>query len=292
MSDWKSTTLTLGHSPDPDDAFMFYAMAENKIDLKGYRFRHILEDIQTLNERATRGELHITALSIHALAYVLDRYALLPSGASMGNGYGPVFITRDSHGLYEGADDLTKKNWLLGKRIAVPGRMTSAFLAAQLFLGQDFDYIVVPFDEIFETVHSGDAEVGLIIHEGQLTYEQEGFTGVLDLGEWWKRTRNLPLPLGGNVIRKDIPPAVRSEISDILRASIRYAFEHRASAVTHSMAHARGLDIPLADQFIGMYVNEFTIDYGDEGKAAVDGFLSEAAEQKLIPPISALEFVS
>jgi 1,4-dihydroxy-6-naphthoate synthase len=141
-------------------------------------------------------------------------------------------------------------------------------------------------------VHSGDAEVGLIIHEGQLTYEQEGFTGVLDLGEWWKRTRNLPLPLGGNVIRKDIPPAVRSEISDILRASIRYAFEHRASAVTHSMAHARGLDIPLADQFIGMYVNEFTIDYGEVGKAAVDGFLSEAAEQRLIPPISALEFAS
>jgi hypothetical protein len=169
MSAWKSTTLTLGHSPDPDDAFMFYAMAENKIDLKGYRFTHILEDIQTLNERATRGELHITALSIHALAYVLDRYALLPSGASMGDGYGPVFITKDSHGLSEGADDLSKKDWLRGKTIAVPGRMTSAFLAAQLFLGQDFDYIVVPFDEIFETVYAGEASVGLIIHEGQLT---------------------------------------------------------------------------------------------------------------------------
>ena len=292
MSAWKSTNLTLGHSPDPDDAFMFYAMAENKIDLKGYRFTHILEDIQTLNERATRGELHITALSIHALAYVLDRYALLPSGASMGNGYGPVFVTKDSHGLSEGADDLSKKDWLRGKTIAVPGRMTSAFLAAQLFLGQDFDYIVVPFDEIFETVHAGEASVGLIIHEGQLTYEQEGFTGVLDLGEWWKRTRQLPLPLGGNVIRKDIPPEVRSEISEILRTSIRYALEHRASAVTHSMAHARGLDIPLADQFIGMYVNEFTIDYGEEGRVAVERFLSEAAEQRLIPQISALEFVS
>jgi 1,4-dihydroxy-6-naphthoate synthase len=292
MSDWKSTRLTLGHSPDPDDAFMFYAMAENKIDLKGYRFTHILQDIQTLNERATRGELHVTAVSIHALAYVLDRYALLPSGASMGNGYGPIFITKDSHGLSEGANDLTKKHWLLSKRIAVPGRMTSAFLAAQLFLRRDFHHIIVPFDQIFEAVRSGDADVGLIIHEGQLTYEREGFTGVLDLGEWWKRTRHLPLPLGGNVIRKDIPPAVRTEISDILRASIQYGFEHRASAITHSMAHARGLDIPLADRFIGMYVNEFTIDYGEEGRTAIDRFLREAADQRLIPPISALEFVS
>ena len=206
MPDWKSTTLTLGHSPDPDDAFMFYAMAESKIDLRGYRFAHILQDIQTLNERATRGELHITAVSIHALAYVLDKYALLPSGASMGDGYGPLFIAENADGLPDGADDSARKNWLLKKTIAVPGRMTSAFLAAQLFLGRDFDCVVVPFDEIFEEVRSGRAGAGLIIHEGQLTYAKEGFTGVFDLGEWWKRTRKLPLPLGGNVIRKDIPP--------------------------------------------------------------------------------------
>jgi 1,4-dihydroxy-6-naphthoate synthase len=292
MSDWKSTPLTLGHSPDPDDAFMFYAMAENKIDLKGYRFTHILQDIQTLNERATRGELDITAVSIHALAYVLDKYALLSSGASMGDGYGPLFITKDSHGLSEGADDAVKRNWLLGKTIAVPGQMTSAFLAAQLFLGRDFDYIVVPFDEIFEAVRSGRSHAGLIIHEGQLTYEQEGFTGVFDLGEWWKRTRKLPLPLGGNVIRKNIPPSARAEIGEILRKSIIYALEHRTSAITHSMAHARGLDIPLVDRFIGMYVNELTLDYGENGRAAVRQFLGEAAEHQLIPSINALEFVN
>jgi 5,8-dihydroxy-2-naphthoate synthase len=292
MPDWKSTTLTLGHSPDPDDAFMFYAMAENKIDLRGYRFTHTLQDIQTLNERATRGELHITAVSIHALAYVLDKYALLPSGASMGDGYGPLFIAANADDLSEAADDSAKKNWLLEKTIAIPCRMTSAFLAAQLFLGRDFRHIVVPFDEIFAAVRSGKADAGLIIHEGQLTYAQEGFTGVFDLGEWWKRTRNLPLPLGGNVIRKDIPPPIRHEISDILRESIAYGLKHRVPAVTHSMAHARGLDIPLADRFIGMYVNELTLDYGERGRAAVSKFLGEAASSGLIPSTTDLEFVS
>jgi 1,4-dihydroxy-6-naphthoate synthase len=291
MPDWKSTTLTLGHSPDPDDAFMFYAMAENKIDLRGYRFAHTLQDIQTLNERAIRGELHITAVSIHALAYVLDRYAVLPSGASMGDGYGPLFIAADVRDL-SGADDSARKGWLLEKTIAVPGRMTSAFLAARLFLGRNFRHIVIPFDEIFGAVRAGKADAGLIIHEGQLTYAQEGFASVFDLGEWWKRTRKLPLPLGGNVIRKDIPPEIRREISSILRESIDYGLKHRGPAVTHSMAHARGLDIPLADRFIGMYVNELTLDYGERGRAAVSGFLGEAADQGLIPPISALEFVS
>ncbi|HRJ73608.1 MAG TPA: hypothetical protein PLS03_15395, partial [Terrimicrobiaceae bacterium] len=182
--------------------------------------------------------------------------------------------------------------WLLEKTIAIPGKMTSAYLAAQLFLGRDFRHIVVPFDEIFSAVQSGKADVGLIIHEGQLTYREEGLVNVHDLGEWWKRTRGgLPLPLGGNIIRKDMPPAVRSEISEILRESIAYGLDHRAPAVTHSMAHARGLDIPLADRFIGMYVNELTLDYGDRGRAAVRQFLSEAAGQGLIPPVSALEFV-
>ena len=290
MPDWKNITLTLGHSPDPDDAFMFYAMAEDLIDQRGYKFEHILQDIQKLNERATRGELHISAVSIHALAYVLDKYALLPSGASMGDGYGPMFVSAE--GPAADADDEARKAWLLTRTIAIPGRMTSAYLAAQLFLGRDFKHIVVPFDEIFDAVHSGKADVGLIIHEGQLTYASEGLVNVHDLGEWWLRTRDLPLPLGGNVVRKDMPPAVRSEISDILRESIAYGLEHRAPAVTHSMAHARGLDIPLADRFIGMYVNELTVDYGDRGRAAVHQFLKEAAEQKLIPPITELEFVS
>jgi len=290
MSDWKNTTLTLGHSPDPDDAFMFYAMAEGKIDLRGYHFEHTLQDIQKLNERATRGELHITAVSIHSLAYVLDKYALLSSGASMGDGYGPMFVSKE--GVPADADDAARKEWLLGKTIAIPGLMTSAYLAAQLFLGKDFKFIVVPFDEIFEAVNSGKADVGLIIHEGQLTYQNEGLVKILDLGEWWKRTRGgLPLPLGGNVVRKDIPTDVRDELGKILHESIAYGLEHRKPAVVHSMAHARGMDIPLADEFIGMYVNDFTLDYGDKGRQAVRQFLSEAAAAGLIPEISGLEFV-
>ena len=292
MTDWKSQTLTLGHSPDPDDAFMFYAMAAEKIDLRGYRFEHILQDIQTLNERARRGELHISAVSIHALAYVRDKYALFPSGASMGDGYGPLFVTTSTDTSAWGENDDTKRAWLKTKKIAIPGKMTSAYLAAQLFLGKDFDYVVIPFDEIFDAVKAGKADVGLIIHEGQLTYADEGFTDVLDLGEWWKRTHDgLPLPLGGNVIRRDIPPEVRSELSDILRESIAYGLEHRRPAVDHSMAHARGMEVPLADRFIGMYVNELTLDYGDRGRKAVKQFLDEAEAAGLIPPVGELEFV-
>ena len=288
MTDWKSTTLTLGHSPDPDDAFMFYAMAEGKIDLRGYRFEHILQDIQTLNERATRGELHITAVSIHALAHLLDKYAPLPSGASMGDGYGPMFITLASTDL-KSEDD--RREWLRGKRIAIPGRMTSAYLAAQLYLGADFDHVVVPFDEIFDAVREGRADVGLIIHEGQLTYKRDGFSLIRDLGAWWKETHGLPLPLGGNIVRKDIPPDVRSELSDILRESIRYGLDNRRPAVEHSMSHARGMDVPLADEFIWMYVSDYTLDHGDTGRAAIRKFLGDAAAKGLVPPVNELEFV-
>ena len=292
MPDWKNTTLTLGHSPDPDDAFMFYAMAEAQIDLRGYRFQHILQDIQTLNERATRGELHITAVSIHALAYVLDKYALLPSGASMGDGYGPMFVVPAGAGPSPEADDDERKSWLRGKKIAIPGKMTSAFLAAQLCLGPDFDYVVVPFDEIFDAVRAGAVDAGLIIHEGQLTYARDGFDLVLDLGVWWKaRTGGLPLPLGGNVVRKDIPPAVRKELSDVLYESIAHGLAHRAPAIAHSMQHARGLDTALADEFIGMYVNDLTLDYGDRGREAIRRFLDEAHAAGLIPQPVALEFV-
>src|SRR6266853_1098202 len=231
-----STVLTLGHSPDPDDAFMFYALAEHKIDTGRWRFEHILQDIQTLNERATRGELHISAISIHAYAHVLDKYAL---------------------------------------RLAIG----------------ECETIVVPFDEIFDAVKSGRADVGLIIHEGQLTYANEQLALILDLGVWWKIKTGLPLPLGGNVIRKDLAPADRREINAILAESIRYGLEHRAAGVAHAMPLARGMDTQLADKFIGMYVNDFTLDYGDTGRAAIREFLGRAHTAGLIPAPVELEFV-
>jgi 5,8-dihydroxy-2-naphthoate synthase len=268
------SVFTLGHSPDPDDAFMFYAMAENKIDLRGYRFEHRLEDIQTLNERALRGELHISAISIHAYAYVADQYALLPCGASMGDGYGPLLIRkrRTSNAKRPTPNgDLDLRTSL----IAVPGKMTSAFLALQLYLGE-FRNVIVPFDRIFEVVQNGNADAGLIIHEGQLTYARSGFEKIVDLGEWWKRETGLPLPLGGNVLRKDIPPAIRSDLLQIIRESIDYSLGHRAEAVRHSLPYAREMDAELAGRFIGMYVNDYTRDYGESGRAAVRKFLHDA----------------
>ncbi|MEA3207708.1 MAG: 1,4-dihydroxy-6-naphthoate synthase [Chthoniobacter sp.] len=286
-----STVLTLGHSPDPDDAFMFYALAEHKIDTGRWRFEHILQDIQTLNERATRGELHISAISIHAYAYVLGQYALLPCGASMGDGYGPMIIARAGTPLPDLEDEAAVLAWLRARRIAVPGRMTSAFLSLRLFMGEVND-VVVPFDQIFEHVASGASEAGLIIHEGQLTYAQDGFVKVLDFGEWWKAKTGLPLPLGGNVIRKDLAPADRREINAILRESIRYGLEHRAAGVAHAMPLARGMDTQLAEQFIGMYVNDYTLDYGDTGRAAIREFLGRAHRAGLIPAPVELEFVN
>jgi 1,4-dihydroxy-6-naphthoate synthase len=280
--------FTLGHSPDPDDAFMFYAMAENKIDLRGYRFEHRLEDIQTLNERALRGELHISAISIHAFAYVSDRYALLPCGASMGDGYGPmVVVPSDAH--FDATSDDQIRVWLGGRKIAIPGRMTSAYLALQLYLG-DFDHVVVPFDQIFDAVKNGKADAGLIIHEGQLTYARSGFTKVIDLGEWWKRETGLPLPLGGNVLRKDIPAQVQSDLLAIMRESIDYGLAHREEAVRHSMPYARDMDAKLAGKFIGMYVNDFTRDYGEAGRKAVRQFLQTAHERGYIEKEPVVEF--
>jgi 5,8-dihydroxy-2-naphthoate synthase len=297
--------FTLGHSPDPDDAFMFYAMAENKIDLRGYRFEHRLEDIQTLNERALRGELHISAISIHAYAYVASKYALLPCGASMGDGYGPIVARRRRDGpAVAGAKrrnqraaasssptgDSAARELLAGKKVAVPGKMTSAFLALQLFLGE-FDYIVVPFDQIFEAIRSGRADVGLIIHEGQLTYAKSGFEKIVDLGKRWKEKTGLPLPLGGNVVRKDIPPAIRRDLSEIIRESIEYGLAHRDEAVRHSLPYARDMDAKLAGKFIGMYVNEFTRDYGELGRAAIRKFLTEAHDKGYIDVPVEVEFV-
>jgi 1,4-dihydroxy-6-naphthoate synthase len=272
--------FTLGHSPDPDDAFMFYAMAENKIDLRGYRFEHRLEDIQTLNERATRGELHISAISIHAFAYVSDRYALMPCGASMGDGYGPMVVAPNDRKI-EALRDCT---------IAIPGRMTSAYLALQLYLGE-FKHVVVPFDQIFDTVKAGKADAGLIIHEGQLTYARSGFTKLIDLGEWWKRETGLPLPLGGNVLRKDIALPVQRDLLAIMRESIDYGLAHRDQAVRHSMPYARDMDTQLAGKFIGMYVNDFTRDYGETGREAIREFLKRARDRGYIDRTAAVEFL-
>jgi len=281
-----SEVFTLGHSPDPDDAFMFYAMAENKIDLRGYRFEHRLEDIQTLNERALRGELHISAISIHPFAYVSERYALLPCGASMGDGYSPMVVAKNGQTF---DSDEAIRSFLRGRRLAIPGRMTSAYLALQLYLGQ-FEHIVVPFDQIFDAVKRGDADAGLIIHEGQLTYARAGFTKIIDLGEWWKRDTGLPLPLGGNVLRKDIPVPVQRDLLAIMRESIDYGLAHREEAVQHSMPYARDMDAPLAGKFIGMYVNDFTRDYGPSGREAIRLFLTRAHQAGYIEKAPVIEF--
>lgn len=285
--------FTLGHSPDPDDAFMFYAMAESKIDLRGYRFEHRLEDIQTLNERALRGELHISAISIHTYAYVSDKYALLPCGASMGDGYGPILVRKSlkpNAQIQNPNQHVDLRDSLRGCVIAVPGKMTSAFLALQLYLG-DFKQIVVPFDRIFEAVKNGRTDAGLIIHEGQLTYSRGGFEKIVDLGEWWKGETGLPLPLGGNVLRKDIPHAVQHDLLEIIRESIEFGLAHRDEAVRHSLPYARDMDAHLAGKFIGMYVNEFTRDYGETGRAAIRRFLGDAQRTGYIDSSVELEFV-
>jgi 1,4-dihydroxy-6-naphthoate synthase len=276
----------LGHSPDPDDAFMFYALAENKIDTRGHTFHHTLQDIETLNQRAARGELHVSAVSIHAYAYLTDRYALLPCGASMGDGYGPMLVST----VEPPPDPAQMRDWLSKKLVAVPGLRTSAYLALKLF-GVPVETVVVPFDQIFDYVRAAKAEVGLLIHEGQLTYAQEGFHLILDLGQWWKTETGLPLPLGGNVIRKDIPPDIRKEVSEILKESIRYGLENRLAGIKHSMPLARGLDLKQADKFIGMYVNDYTLDYGETGREAIRQFLGRGKEQGVLPGAVELEFV-
>ncbi len=277
--------LTLGHSPDPDDAFMFFGLAHDRIPTHGFRFQHILQDIQTLNERATRGELDITAISIHAYAYVSDQYALLPSGASMGDGYGPMVVAKRPLSREE----------ISRARIAVPGTMTSAFLALQLWAGKpaaELDILVVPFDEIFKVVREGRADAGLIIHEGQLTYQNEGLVVCQDMGVWWGgQNAGLPLPLGGNVIHKRFAPEVRRVISGVLHDSIQYSLEHRGEAVEHALRYARDMGRDLADKFVGMYVNHWTLDYGERGRESIRRFLGLAHQRGLIPHNQELEFV-
>ncbi len=266
-------TLTLGHSPDPDDAFMFYALAADRIDTGGLRFEHVLQDIETLNGRALREELDITAVSIHAYAYLQDRYILLPHGASMGDGYGPMVVAREP---IAPAD-------LPGKVIAVPGAMTSAFLHLKLAIG-NFRFRVVPFDRILEEVAAGRADAGLLIHEGQLTYANQGLVEVLNLGIWWRdRTEGLPLPLGGNVIRRSLGADMIARVSEILRRSIVYGLEHRGDALRHSMRYGRDMTEDLNDRFVGMYVNDLTVDYGERGRRAVHRLLTEGFEAGLVP---------
>jgi 1,4-dihydroxy-6-naphthoate synthase len=273
--------IRLGHSPDPDDAFMFWALAADKIDTRGFEFEHVLNDIQTLNEWALEGRLETTAISLHAYPYVQDRYSVLPHGASMGSGYGPIVVAREG---------LTREQ-LQSVEIAVPGRMTTAFLVLRLYLG-DFNFREVPFDQILDEVKSGRAEAGLLIHEGQLTYAAEGLQKVVDLGEWWLLETGLPLPLGINVARRDLGPEVLHELSEVLRESIEAGLANRAEAMEYALGFGRGLDTELADRFVGMYVNDFTCDYGEEGRQAVTELLRRGEELGAFPARVELDFVS
>src|SRR5262245_16946366 len=250
--------IRLGHSPDADDAFMFWALAEKRIDTRGFEFEHVLQDIQTLNEWALEGRLEVTAISLHAYPFVQERYALLPHGASMGSGYGPVVV----------AGRAMTKDELRGVEIAVPGTMTTAFLVLRMYIG-DFSYRVVPFDEIQDEVKSGAAEAGLLIHEGQLTYESEGLQKVVDLGEWWLLETGLPLPLGANVARRDLGEERLHDLSEVLAEASSAGLATRREAMQYALGFGRGLDSELGDRFVAMYVNELTQDYGEEGREAV-----------------------
>jgi 1,4-dihydroxy-6-naphthoate synthase len=273
--------IRLGHSPDPDDAFMFWAVAAKQIDTRGFDFEHVLRDIQTLNEWALDGKLETTAISLHAYPYVQGRYAVLPHGASMGSGYGPVVVAREELSCEQ----------LRSLEIAVPGRMTTAFLVLRLFLG-DFRFREAPFDQILKEVKSGRADAGLLIHEGQLTYGTEGLRKVVDLGEWWLLETGLPLPLGINVARRDLGPEVLHDLSEVLRESIQAGLDHRAEAMEYALGFGRGLDTELADRFVGMYVNEYTCDYGEEGRHAVAELLRRGEELGAFESPVHLDFVT
>ena len=279
--------IRVGHSPDPDDAFMFHALANDKIPTGDLRFTHELQDIETLNRRALKGELEVTAVSLHAYAFLLDKYALLPSGCSMGDRYGPMVVARKPLKIEE----------LPALTIAVPGTLTTAFLTLKLLYesigaADKLRYEVVPFDEILGVVEAGKFDAGLIIHEGQLTFQNQGLHLVVDLGVWWHERTGLPLPLGGNVIRKDLGVETMTEVSRLLKESIRYGLDHRKEALAHALNYARDMDATLADKFVGMYVNDWTLDYGDRGRTAVRKLLSEAHRAGIIPNPVEIEFVA
>lgn len=275
--------ITIAHSPDSDDAFMHYALARHKIDSGDIEFRHVLKDIETLNHAAREGTYEVTAISIHAYAYLDKQYELLNHGASMGENYGPNIVARQPYSLDE-LKDVT---------VAIPGKWTSAFLALQLF-NPEIKTTVLPFDEILPAVAAGDVDAGLLIHEGQLSYKDEKVHQIIDLGQWWyQRTDGLPLPLGGNAIRRDIEPELKNRVSHLLRESIRYALDHREEALDYAMEFARDLETrkELADRFVGMYVNTRTLDYGDDGRLAVRKFLDLGFEKGILPHQVDVKFV-
>ncbi len=278
--------IRVGHSPDPDDAFMFYALAKERIPTGRYRFQHELVDIETLNRRAFSAELELTAVSLHAYAHLTDRYVLCTCGVSMGDRYGPMVICREPRSL----DSLRRAS------IAVPGTLTTAFLVLRLCLGRDFSYVVVPFDKILDAVAAGSylgqkVDAGLVIHEGQLTYAESGLNLVVDLGQWWFAETGLPLPLGANVLRKDLGSAVIRDVNRLLLESIRYGLEHRDEALDYALTYGRGLDRAKADRFVGMYVNEWTLDFGPRGRQAVAELLARGHAAGAIPQRVTPEFV-
>jgi 1,4-dihydroxy-6-naphthoate synthase len=275
-------TARVGHSPDPDDAFMFYGIASGRVDTRGFRIEQVLEDIESLNRRALARELEVSAVSIHAYAHLADAYALMACGASMGDGYGPLVVAREA----------LPTDRLATATIAVPGTLTSAFLALRLYLGRSFPHRVVPFDRILDVVAEGGADAGLVIHEGQLTYGSAGLHRLVDLGAWWaEHTGGLPLPLGGNAVRRDLGTAGMRDLTCVLRDSIEYGLSHREEALAYALDFGRGLDGALADRFVGMYVNDLTRDYGERGRLAIHRFLQEGAQAGIVPRVPALEFV-
>lgn len=286
IAEQTKTLIRVGHSPDPDDAFMFYALAKDTIDTGPYRFEHELVDIETLNRRAFQGELELTALSLHAYAYLSDKYLLCSCGASMGDRYGPMIVARENLSL----------DALKSKTIAVPGTLTTAFLALRLCLGSDFKHVVVPFDQILDVTEAGNyqgtpVDAGLIIHEGQLTYQDQGLCRIVDLGEWWYQETKLPLPLGANGLRKDLGPKVAHDVNRLLHESIQYGLEHRQPALDYALQFGRGLDHGKADKFVGMYVNDWTLDFGPRGREAVALLLRRGYEAGVIPQLVVPEFI-
>ncbi len=277
----KTNHINVGHSPDPDDAFMFHALANDKIKTGSYTFTHTLQDIETLNRRALNGELELTAVSLHGYAYISDQYALCACGASMGDNYGPMLVARQPGSI----------GGLRGKNIAVPGTLTTAFLALKLLLGDDFTYEVHPFDQLLDIVATGSADAGLIIHEGQLTYDSQGLSLIVDLGKWWTEQTGLPLPLGANAIRKNLGHTAMQEVTRLLKQSILYGLEHREEALEYALQFGRNLDRGKADTFVGMYVNEWTIDFGRRGREAVATLLQRGFEAGVISNLVEPEFI-
>jgi 1,4-dihydroxy-6-naphthoate synthase len=275
------TRITVAHSPDSDDAFMFFGLASGAVDTGGIVVDQVLSDIETLNRAAFEGKYEVTAVSFHAFAHLADKYALLPHGASMGDNYGPIVVAKDGG-----------PTRVRGGRIAIPGTLTTAYLALRLY-EPDFEYVVVPFDQIQQAVLEGRAEAGLLIHEGQLTYQDDGLRKIVDLGEWWsERTGGLPLPLGGNIIRRDLGPAMIAKVSKMLHDSIAHALSHRQEAVEYALQFGRGLDRAKTDRFVGMYVNDLTLAYGDRGRRGLERLMNDAFEQKLIPRRVPVEFAA